>query len=171
MQNKLKIALTLAKENPNIDVNMLLDLVGEGNDNPTLDKPEYLDDDDKKEGVTAWKKYSKNESISLLNMYKKGVPIKEIADELGRDVRSVNNRLNYMKSNGWAPEKRRNHKYTQDEDELIHHELKSVNYEVNQVPRETIKSLSGLIEVTDNAIKSRMYQKINEWRKTNASIK
>lgn len=96
-KRQLILMVELAKDNPNLDVDMLIDLV-QVNEEP---KTRFLDDiffDEKdddllKNNIRGGREWSINEENQLIDMYEEGKTVRELSEQLGRTEQAVRLRI------------------------------------------------------------------------------
>lgn len=168
MENKLRLALKIANENKDVNIDDLLELI---KDNPKITVNEIKSEENnqtkmtqisnkaKKRSEFTKKRWTDEEDSTLIHLLKTGKTHSDIGKILGRTRQSVSGRVEKLKSSGKyiSYEKQR---YTNEEIELICDLLEKYNYKISDIDKSEIKALASLTERTEKAILTRLYKQL-----------
>lgn len=152
-EEKLKLIIELAKENPDIDSNKLLKIAFSEDTKPL--------ESVNKTRKTSRKKWSVHDDDTLIRMNKQNYSNSDIAVKLNRTESSISARKTSLLKNGRIPKSEVNSvvsiPYTEEEKNYLKAVFKKYGHP-NNVPEEEFNNLAKLLNRTPLAIKTFLYK-------------
>lgn len=167
----LKLIIELAKENPNIDTDKLLQLSGMAEKEvkpikevaPTKEvqkSPRRI----KKLGGNRGKNWTNEEDNDLLVLYDMGLTHREIAERMNRTEASINSRISRLRgAKGYIPKgKNQGKPYRRGEIEYLKRIIEEHDFQISNISKGLKEEIAETLERTVEAITTQLYAINNE---------
>lgn len=161
-KRQLILMVELAKDNPNLDVDMLIDLV-QVNEEP---KTRFLDDiffDEKdddllKNNIRGGREWSINEENQLIDMYEEGKTVRELSEQLGRTEQAVRLRITKLSQDSRLKKvnPRAKTAWTKEEKRIVEKAIKDYK-EPKEIPEVILSHLGQRFGRSPDSILTRAY--------------
>lgn len=152
MNEKIKLAMQLVSENPDMDIEKTIQLIG-------VKEEEHIQPDEPAESERSVKsRWTETEDDKLIDMRNRGFSYRDISRELSKTEPSITSRVTYLIKNKTikSHETRRRHKYTKEQDAILK-SLLVEHGEPKKVPVSERETMASLVGVTHQAIYTRLY--------------
>jgi len=164
-KEKMKLAMKLAQENPNLDIDTLIQLIDTekeetANSQTTVEIEVKNEDTSKsKKSKKTRKIWSSNDINTLIVLHNQGLSREEVGKNLNRTRQSIASKIRELRYENRIPTSKRSKgvAYTEQEKNILRSILSSYNNEPSLVPREVLKKTAIQMQRTENALMTALY--------------
>ena len=165
-KEKMKLAMKLAQENPNLDIDTLIQLIDTekeqtANDRYKVETPVEIEvkNEDTSKSKKSRKTWSSNDINTLIVLYNQGLAHEEVGKILNRTQKSIASKIRELRYENRIPASKRSKgvAYTEQEKNILRSILSSYNNEPSLVPREVLKKTAIQMQRTENALMTALY--------------
>lgn len=170
-KEKMKLAMKLAQENPNLDIDTLFQLIDTekeemANGHYKVETPveiEVKNEDasiNKSKSKKSRKIWSSNDINTLIVLYNQGLSREEVGKILNRTRQSIASKIRELRYENRIPTSNKRSKgvvYTEQEKNILRSILSSYNNEPRLVPLEVLEKTAIQMKRTANAVLTTLY--------------
>ena len=157
---KFKLMLKIAQENPNIDINdlaSLANLIEESTPSENIQTIPQVHEVHKpiKRSRVRRKRWNTNDTNTLIYLYNKGYSSAEIAEQLDRTPQSVSSKISSLDEEKKYPNLNKMEPYSDEENNLFNDLIEKYG-ELKDIPFEELSDLAVLMGRSIKAIRARL---------------